>query len=469
METMDAAGTTDEKEVKESEKIDAASDVRDAAEATDSVAVYDGTEVGDVAETIGAAEGEDAIEEAFDDFWEHDEEGGMDMPGRLLVIWKNLAVGGIVAGWRNRAAVLARHGIRTHFMFFHDRGGRALLKGIAPYAIVGDLKSAARKIKKRKYGCIVVIDCSKAFSLVAASGYRGPLVVESRVSVADYISKELRGMAGLRPTCVIAASAYQKSLVTGTLRHAPSVKVIPNTVDTRRFRPLPASRVPAGIIPPRAKGKKIIAWIGRVSREKNWKLFLEVAKATARRRDDVFFWLIGGGVNRKEMRKLRRQIRKMDLSKRYFSWRREMFPYRQMPKVYAAVAQSGGALLSTSSHESFGNVFIEAMACGCPVVAPNHTAIPEIIEHNRTGLLYRPGDKRHAMRQLRRILNRKERRERIIREALQDVRQKYGIRGKYTRMYVDLIRKMMAAKTAAVSEIGKTGDNGEVPLLLPGE
>jgi glycosyltransferase involved in cell wall biosynthesis len=457
MEKKDAAGTTD-----------AIATMVDS-ETKDATSVKDAKEVGDASETIDGTDIEDTAEGEPGESLGYDEEGGMDMPNRLLVIWKNLAVGGIVAGWRNRAAALSRHGIRTHFLFFHDRGGRSLLKGVAPYAIVKDEKEAARRIRNRKYGCIVVIDSRQAFSLVAASGYRGPLVVESRVSVADYVGRELREMAGLRPTCIVAASAYQKSLVSGILRNTPAVKVIPNTVDTRRFRPLPASRVPADITPPRAKGKKIIVWIGRVSREKNWELFLEVAKATAKRRDDVFFWLIGGGVNRKEMRKLRRQIRKMDLSKRYFSWRREMFPYRQMPKVYAAVAQSGGALLSTSSHESFGNVFIEAMACGCPVVAPKHTAIPEIIEDDRTGLLYRPGDRRHAMRQLRKIMDRKEKRERLIREALQDVRQKYGIRGKYTRMYVDLIRKLMTAKTAAVSEIGKTGENGDVPLLLTEE
>jgi glycosyltransferase involved in cell wall biosynthesis len=37
--------------------------------------------------------------------------------------------------------------------------------------------------------------------------------------------------------------------------------------------------------------------------------------------------------------------------------------------------------------EPFGLVVIEAMACGTPVIATRRGAIPEIVEHGRTGIL----------------------------------------------------------------------------------
>jgi glycosyltransferase involved in cell wall biosynthesis len=37
--------------------------------------------------------------------------------------------------------------------------------------------------------------------------------------------------------------------------------------------------------------------------------------------------------------------------------------------------------------EPFGLVMIEAMACGTPVIAYNHGAVPEIIEHGVTGFI----------------------------------------------------------------------------------
>jgi glycosyltransferase involved in cell wall biosynthesis len=46
-----------------------------------------------------------------------------------------------------------------------------------------------------------------------------------------------------------------------------------------------------------------------------------------------------------------------------------------------------------SAHEPGpGNVYLEAMACGRPVIAGNTAGTPEVVEHGRTGLLIQPGD-----------------------------------------------------------------------------
>lgn len=45
------------------------------------------------------------------------------------------------------------------------------------------------------------------------------------------------------------------------------------------------------------------------------------------------------------------------------------------------------ALLFPSRHEGFGLVLIEAMACGLPVIAATNSAIPEVVEDGRTGIL----------------------------------------------------------------------------------
>jgi len=61
---------------------------------------------------------------------------------------------------------------------------------------------------------------------------------------------------------------------------------------------------------------------------------------------------------------------------------REILPLRQRSMVTAVC----------SRYETFGNVVVEAMACGCPLVAPEVGGIPEIVQDGRNGLLFRPGD-----------------------------------------------------------------------------
>jgi glycosyltransferase involved in cell wall biosynthesis len=45
-----------------------------------------------------------------------------------------------------------------------------------------------------------------------------------------------------------------------------------------------------------------------------------------------------------------------------------------------------------SRYESFSMTALEAMASACPLVAPNIGGPAEIVQHERNGLLFRPGD-----------------------------------------------------------------------------
>lgn len=49
--------------------------------------------------------------------------------------------------------------------------------------------------------------------------------------------------------------------------------------------------------------------------------------------------------------------------------------------------QTAHALLFPSRFEGFGYAALEAMACGVPVIATHSSAIPEVVEHEKTGIL----------------------------------------------------------------------------------
>lgn len=65
---------------------------------------------------------------------------------------------------------------------------------------------------------------------------------------------------------------------------------------------------------------------------------------------------------------------------------------RTVEEVYALMAEAEVLIFPSEWYETFGRVAVEAFAKGTPVIAANIGAIAELVQHGRTGLLFRPGD-----------------------------------------------------------------------------
>jgi glycosyltransferase involved in cell wall biosynthesis len=133
-------------------------------------------------------------------------------------------------------------------------------------------------------------------------------------------------------------------------------EVIPNGLDVAAFRDVAVDAPALLRAVGQPEGAKIIGWAGRLGEEKNWRLFLQLAAALSAEREDVVFWLAGGGESHGGGDRLRAAMRDYPLAER-LRW----FPvldYGEMPRFYHAIAASGGVFTLTSRQEAFGMVLL---------------------------------------------------------------------------------------------------------------
>ncbi len=79
----------------------------------------------------------------------------------------------------------------------------------------------------------------------------------------------------------------------------------------------------------------------------------------------------------------------------------EWLGQRTTAEVQVLMGQAAALLVPSEWHEPFGLVAIEAFARGTPVIAARSGALPEIVEHGRTGLLFPAADADAVVSQVR--------------------------------------------------------------------
>ena len=168
---------------------------------------------------------------------------------------------------------------------------------------------------------------------------------------------------------------------------------------------------------PRAGPVRVVT-VGRLSPEKG-QIGLVEAFAGATEGTDAELWIVGGGPLRPP---LERRIAELGLEGRC-----RLFGQLPNDEVLPLVAQSDLFVLP-SLMEGLPVVLMEAMGSGIPVIAPWIAGIPELVEHGRSGLLFRAGDWQHLAEQLRALAGDAALRERFGRAGAERVRAEFDVR-----------------------------------------
>lgn len=197
-------------------------------------------------------------------------------------------------------------------------------------------------------------------------------------------------------------SQSHRTLAMRTFRLREPPELIPNFVDTARFRPASAEW---------SNGRR--ARIIHVSNFRTVKDPEAVARvfAQVRQRMDSELWLVGDGDGMPAVRAI---LRTVGLSRdvRFFG----------LNGVVEELLPRTDLLLLTSRTESFSLAALEAAACGVPVVGPRVGGLPEVVADGETGVLYHPGDESAAAAAVLRLLADDQHLDRMRRRSVQRAR-----------------------------------------------
>jgi glycosyltransferase involved in cell wall biosynthesis len=209
--------------------------------------------------------------------------------------------------------------------------------------------------------------------------------IQNSIGAMSHFSRFVLRCALSQADRVIALSAgVAREITEWSTLIAGRLQVIANAaVDDAAVR---LSREP--LASPRPHGPLLVA-CGRLTRQKGFDLLLA---ACASLPSDSWsqLWIIGEGPERDRLIQLGNRLNLTD--------RVSFLGFRSNPYSYFAAAD---IFVLSSRWEGFANVIVEAMACGCPVVAfdcPHGPA--EILDKGRFGVLVAPDDPRALARAL---------------------------------------------------------------------
>ena len=197
-------------------------------------------------------------------------------------------------------------------------------------------------------------------------------------SVFARIGSMMEELAIRRADALMACSANIADFTAS--RHGvprAAIDVVHCGVDTEAFRPGP---------PAEREGRPTVLFVGNIAENKGVGTTLEAVLRLRARHPDIRLQ-IAGKPEEEPVAALRERIARAGAEANV-----ELLGFvgrSELPALYR-----GAHLFASPAYHEVGvaNVYIEAMACGCPVVAAGTGGAPEAIRDGESGLLVPPGD-----------------------------------------------------------------------------
>lgn len=348
-----------------------------------------------------------------------------------------LPSGGVDTLNRTRVKALAARGIEGHLLYFQPGSGSGNISGIPVY-YTKDPETIRGIFQQGDYAALVVVSFYYELELFRVLGFDRPIVFE----IQGFGPPEQARQA------MIEAAPYLNAYADALLYpHTPHIGAILNELypHKRKFafhNPFDAEAF--AYRPDETHPRPILAWIGRLEDNKNWRDFLRIAARIAREEPSVELWMIEDPHlavpgEREQLAALAAELGVADRIRPAHA-----VPHAAMPGVLSRIGNSGGLLIMTSKSEGAPYAALEALNCLCPVVTSDSGGVRSAIIDGATGLYYAHGDIEGAATAALSLMRDGVLRQRMIQHGLEHVRHTFSM-SLYADHFADMLRELGVA------------------------
>ena len=232
------------------------------------------------------------------------------------------------------------------------------------------------------------------------------------------------------PRAIVVSQTSRKAVEEAFKLDPARMRVVYNGIDTERFRPLPDVERQQGVL----------LYVGNSEdRNKGAQYLIDALHILQNDRRDYQLVLVD---NEKSRLKLVPR-----LVQEYGLWSRVHFTGRVSTEQLVRLYNQATLVVSPSLYEGFGLPAAEAMACETPVIATTGGAFPEVIDHEKTGWLVRPGDADALADGIRLLMDDEELRGRLARAGRQSILERFSWR-KAAEETVAVYEELVGGKSA---------------------
>ncbi len=210
---------------------------------------------------------------------------------------------------------------------------------------------------------------------------RGKEERQSRTSVAAALRRAITGADHL-----IAVSSALRELAIAQGADGSHVQVVGNGVDLKRFSPMLRAQARRQLA--LAERAQVLVSVGMLGERKGFHRVIECLPDLLTEHPELHLLVVGGPGSEGDMGpQLKNLVRKLALDERVH------FLGALGHEQLSAVLSTADVFVLATSYEGWANVFLEAMACGLPVVTTEVGGNAQVVKDRTLGILVPFGDK----------------------------------------------------------------------------